>query len=327
MLPAQRTTEGSIVDPRAGFNGYLLSLVTATIFAGSTIAAKFVSASLDPISIILLRSLIALVVLSALVTMKGLKAIAVAPRDLLPMMALGATGIVGYAYFSLLSLESTTVANVAIISSLSPAITAIVAAILMNERLSATDYVGGLLSCGGALLLLFKGDWERISALRLSDGDYLMLIAVCCSVTNGLVASALSRRYLPITLTFYMTLTACGILIPIADWSDVPAAKSSFAELWLVILFMGVVSSSLGYWLFNVTVSSVGPTRASCYVYSSSPVISSMLGKWLYGDAITTLSVVSSAVIATGLYLMVHDKQAPQGGMVPGSAERDRDPP
>ncbi|MGH7965002.1 MAG: EamA family transporter, partial [Candidatus Binatia bacterium] len=80
-------------------SGPLLALTTAAAFAASTIALKYVSEALDPSSIILLRSLVALVVLATLAAPQGAAALRVSLRHLLPIALMGVSGIVGYVYF------------------------------------------------------------------------------------------------------------------------------------------------------------------------------------------------------------------------------------
>jgi drug/metabolite transporter (DMT)-like permease len=185
---------GSLAGRYMGLHGSgpLLALTTAAIFAGSTIAGKFASEALDPTTIILFRSLLALMFLAILAAPRGSTAFKVSPRHLLPIGFLGASGIVGYVYFFLSSLDYTALSNTAIISSLSPVVTAVAAAILLGERLSARRYFGVLVSLGGVLLLISQGNWDVIASVRFNYGDCLMLLAVGCSVSYGLAAKILS---------------------------------------------------------------------------------------------------------------------------------------
>jgi drug/metabolite transporter (DMT)-like permease len=176
-------------------SGPFLTLTTAAAFASSTIAGKFASEALNPGSIILLRSLIALMFLAILAAPQGTAAFKVSRRHLLPIALLGASGIVGYVYFFLLSLNYTALSHTAIISSLSPMLTAVAAAILIGERLSIRSYLGVGVSFGGVLLLLSQGNWNVIAEVRFNYGDCLMLLVVACSVFYGLVAKILSCRY------------------------------------------------------------------------------------------------------------------------------------
>ncbi len=299
---------GSFAGAYTGFLGSrpFLALSTAAVFAGSTIAGKFASESLDPISIILVRSLMALMFLAILAAPQGTAAFKVSPRHLLPIALLGASGIVGYVYFVLLSLDHTALSNTAIISSLSPVITAVAAAILIGERLSARSYFGLLVSLGGVLLLLSQGNWDVIAGLRFNYGDRLMLLAVGCSVFYGLVAKILSGRYPAITLTLYMTLAAVVILLVIVDWQKLATVETLAYDVWLALFFMGVVSSGFGYMLYNVTVKVIGPTRTSCSVYSATPVFVMVLAYWIFSEAINLLSALSAVLISLGLYLTLY---------------------
>lgn len=298
----------SLSGAYAGFNssGPFLALTTAAIFAGSTIAAKVASETLEPASIILLRSLLALSVLALMAAAQGRGALEVSPRHFAPIALLGASGIVGYVYFLLLSLNYTAVSNTAIISSLSPVATAMAAAALIGERLSRRNYLGVAVSFGAVLLLLSRGRWKAIAGIRFNYGDCLMLLAVGCSVFYGLVAKVLSVRYRPVILTFYMMLSAVLILLVLADWQEVRAIGAQSYETWTAILFMGVVSSGFGYMLYNMTVKVIGPTLTSCSVYSATPIFVIVLAYWIFSEAVTLLSLSSAALISLGLYLTLY---------------------
>ena len=85
------------------------ALGTAAVCAGSTIAGEFASEALDPISIILVRSLMAFIFLAILAAPQGTAAFKASPRHLLPIALLGASGIVGYVYFFLACLLHRTI--------------------------------------------------------------------------------------------------------------------------------------------------------------------------------------------------------------------------
>ena len=317
-MRSRTQTRGSFAGASSSFlgSGPGLALTTAAIFASSTIAGKFASETLDPRSILLVRSLLALMFLATLAAQQGTAVFKISLRHVLPIALLGASGIVGYVYFFLLSLDYTALSNTAIISSLSPVITAVAAAILIGERLSARSYFGVLVSLGGVLLLLSRGNWNVIAGVQFNYGDCLMLLAVGCSVFYGLVAKILSGLYPAITLTLYMTVAAVLILVVIVDWRKLATVRILAYDVWLALFFMGVVSSGIGYMLYNVTVKVIGPTRTSCSVYSATPVLVIILAYWIFSEAITVVSGLSAALVSLGLYLTLYQRTKPDASIL-----------
>ncbi len=79
---------------------------------------------------------------------------------------------------------------------------------------------------------------------------------------------------------------------------------------------MGVVSSGIGYMLYNVTVKVIGPTRTSCSVYSATPVLVIILAYWIFSEAITVVSVLSAALVSLGLYLTLYQRTKPDASIL-----------
>ena len=284
-------------------SGPFLSLATAFIFASSSIAGKYASIELAPLAIVLIRSVLATGFLGGVAAKQGSAKFRIAIRHLLPICLMGWFGIVGYVYLFLSSLEHTSVANTAIIGSLAPVASALAAALFIGEKLSLKSYLGVVLACCGAVLLLSGGAFQEVTEFRFNRGDLLMLGAVGCSVAYGLIAKQLSHIYSATTLTFYMTVGAIGLLAAITDFQDIAEITDLSPRGWLAIAYMGIASSGIGYMLFNVTVRVIGPTRTSCSVYSATPVFVMLLAAWLFAEPITPISALSTILISSGLYL------------------------
>ncbi|GAB4152455.1 MAG: DMT family transporter [Cyanobacteria bacterium J069] len=280
----------------------LLTALTSLLFAGSFIAGKYTTVELSPILTTLLRYVIALLFLSSLLIHYKKPALIVQSKDVLKLVLLGLFGVVGYHYFFFLSLRHTAIANTAIINAFNPVITGIAAALFIRERLTMQNYLGGAIALLGVLALLSKGDVNRLVGLQINLGDGLMLCAVLSWVVYSLLIKVLSQRYSGFTISLYTALFGVVLLLLLSlreDWATVarlsPAAIAS-------LIYMGVGASGLGYFLYNLSVKAIGPTRASSSVYSLVPVFVALLAFAFFRQPVTGLMLFSISLIILGLH-------------------------
>jgi drug/metabolite transporter (DMT)-like permease len=288
-------------------NRILFPLTTSVLFSGSYIAGKYTTVDLGPLTTTLLRYLIALLFLTLLLARYKGSALKLHRRDLVPAIILGLTGIVGYHFFFFLSLRYTEVANTAIINALSPVLTSVMAALIIHERLSRWNYAGVVLAFLGVLVLISRGDFDAVLAVRFNKGDLLMLLSVVSWMFYALLIRTMLERYSGFTLTFYATLFGVLLLLVLAPveapWEQV--RQMSRASI-VSVFYMGICGSGLGYLLYNLSIREIGPTRTSSFVYSVIPLIVAVLALLFFMQAITPIMMVSMVLIIAGLRMMLH---------------------
>lgn len=283
-----------------------LPLLTSLLFAGSFIAGKYTTQDLGPLTTSFLRYVIALVFLTGLTVHYKPAALKVNHRDLLPLSLLGLFGIVGYHYFFFSSLRHTAIANTAIINAFNPVVTSLLAAIVIHERLTFKNYVGGAIALTGVLTLLSNGNLQTLLQLQFNLGDVLMLCAVISWVIYALLIKMLSKTYSGFTITYYAALSGVILLLFLAlpegllDQVQTISLPSIFS-----VLYMGTGASGLGYLLYNLSVVNIGPTKTSSFVYSFVPVFVALLALLFFGQPITPIMIASALLIIAGLRLML----------------------
>jgi len=280
----------------------LLLLMASLLFAGSFVAGKYTTVDLEPITTSLLRYLVALLFLSALVVWYRPESLRLAAADLLPMALLGTFGIVGYHYFFFASLRHTEVANTAIINAVNPVLTGLLAAVFIQERLHWRSYVGVAIAFVGVLILITQGQLTALFQLDFNRGDLLMMAAVMSWVVYSLLIRQLSKRYSGYAITFYAALF--GVLqlavLAIPEGAIAQVQAISLASIFAV-LYMGIGASGIGYFLYNLSVKDVGPTRTSSFVYSFVPIFVALLAFLFFGETVTPIMLVSMTLIIVGL--------------------------
>jgi len=288
----------------------LLPLATSLLFAGSFIAGKYTTADLRPLTISLLRYIVALVFLTLLAMVRR-SSLSVRFGDLGKLLLLGLFGIVGYHFFFFSALRHTEVANTAIINALSPIITGLMAALFLKEKLSFRSYLGIVIAVVGVIALLVKGQSQNLLKLNVGQGDGLMLLAVLSWAIYALLVKTLSKKYSGFCLFFYATLFGVIMLLGLAfteDWIW-QIKNLSVTSFWSII-YMGAVASGIGYLLYTMSIGKIGPTRTSSFVYSLVPIFVAILALFFFDEPITAVMIVSMAGILIGLRLLMAQRPA-----------------
>ena len=161
----------------------IASLLGATLFwAGNYIVGAGAVESIDPLSLVLLRWLLALVPLLAIAQ------IAERPqwRQVLAawpwLIALSVFGLLGYNLLLYTALEHTDAFSASLINAFNPALITLAAAAFLRERLTRRAVGGVLIALVGVLLVLSNGDLGKLLQAGFGTGELFMIGAIALGV-------------------------------------------------------------------------------------------------------------------------------------------------
>ena len=138
-------------------------------------------------------------------------------------------------------------------------------------------------------------------------GDILMLFAVVSWAVYALLVKTLMIKYSGYNVTFYAALFGIlflAVITPIFEGINLNVGEIGPAAVYS-ILYMGIIASGVGYFLYNQSVHEIGPTRTSSYVYSTVPVFVTVLAFLFFAESITLLILLSISLIIIGLHLVL----------------------
>lgn len=286
----------------------LLPTATSFLFAGSFVAGKYTNIDLGPLTTTLLRYIIAVIALSGLIFHYGRDSLKIQKKDIWQMVLLGLFGVVGYHYFFFTSLLHTKAANSAIINASNPLFTSTMAAVFLRERLSTRSYFGVALALLGVMILLTRGNLEFLLSMQFNRGEIMMLLGVFCWVIYSLMIKNLLKRYSGFTITYYASLFGTVLLlflVPLEDYytTDIILSMPSILSL----IYMGVFASGIGYFLFNLSLDKIGPTRTASSVYSLVPIFVSLLAFLFFDESVSIIMLFCTVLIIVGLNLALKE--------------------
>ena len=282
---------------------YVLLTLTTLFWAGNMVVGRGLREAVPPFTLAFCRWTICLA-LTLPFALPHLKAqwpsLRAAWR---PVLVLGLLGVGGFNTFAYLALQHTSATNVLLLNSFIPVATLALAWMLLGKRLSGTGSLGVLVSLGGVLTIVARGDTATLTALSLNVGDLWMLTAV---LVWALYTIGLAWRPAGVdAMLLLAAFTAVGLaaLLPAYLWEmaqghSIRAHAGSLAAL----AYVGIFPSFIGYIFYNRGVAEVGASRASLFIHLM-PVFGTLLSAIFLREQPQHFHYVGISLIFIGIFL------------------------
>jgi drug/metabolite transporter (DMT)-like permease len=298
------------------------------IWAGAGIAVKEALVVFTPLTLIVLRFSIAVLLMLCigLIFRKnevlGLQR--VEKKDI-PLFLLGGV-LQPFLYFifetyTYQSFDSPTIAEAML--STQPIMAPIMAWLLLREQVTRNNILGILISTAGMLLLLLVGSQDF--ALGNPWGILLAIITVSCSVGYGVILRKIPEKYSSLSIVFYVQLISLvlfyilwggdillntpqssSILLNSPQSSSIllnsPQHSSILLPSILAVLYLAVLASVTAFILFCFTVRYIGVTRANIF-NNVRPVFTALIMWIFFSEQLPVWKWIGIVIIIIGLFI------------------------
>lgn len=281
-----------------------LMLVTSLLWGGNFVVAKTLVAHASPMTLTLVRWLIAVIVLLPLVWWKE-KRLVPAKAAFVPLFLMGITGVALFNIFQFLALERTTSTNAGLISTMNTMSIALFSFAFLKEKINGLQLLAMVLSLIGVFLVLSKGDWQLLWHFQLNTGDLWMVAAVCVWGLYSVCSKWAMQTTSPLMATLYAGLFGVLILVPftITDFTF-SEIDSSFI---LSLLYTGVISTVVCMVFWNIGVQQLGATTSGIFL-NFNPIFTALLAFLFIGEQLSWLQGIGGIIVILGCYLFTHFK-------------------
>ncbi len=203
------------------------------------------------------------------------------------------------------SVQYTTATNAALVSAAQPTVTAVLAWVVLRERLAPVQILGIAAAAAGMVVMVARMDVTVLIELSLNPGDVLVLLAV---VFYALYAINLHHWIKGLPPVLMMYLTALGgllVLVPfyILETLFVAPFESHLPVLGAV-LYMALIPTLLATTMWNISVGVVGPSRASIFI-NLLPVFGTGFAVLMLDESVQPYHFVGGALVCAGITLVV----------------------
>lgn len=287
-------------SPRA-LRGLVLVALAAVSWGTTGTATTFLvrDAAATPLVIGVARLALAALVLGLLARLRG--PLTVARAEIVPCVAMGACMAVFQAgYFSAVVLVGIALTALIAICS-APLAIAVLARVVLGERLSSRGVLSLAVGVAGTALLIVGPRGMADVAPRFIGGVALALAAGFAYALYVVIAKASLARTAPLPLAAITFLAGTLWLAPVLFFADQPARQ--IVAGWPLLLYLGVVTTGLAYAAYTTGLRTV-PAAAAGIVSLLEPLTATALGVILFGERLGPLGVVGAALLLGALVLL-----------------------
>jgi len=212
------------------------------------------------------------------------------------------TGAV-YQIIFVIGMKKTTAGNTALIMSSTPMWTAILALILIREKIGRA-WIGLVITFLGTLVVTLQKE-ETFSLQAENFVGNLLILAAALAWAGGSVISRPMLKYIsPIRLAFYATIGTLPLHFLMPFWFGV----DEFHLIWEpgmigCIIYSGVFSTGLAYAMWNYGVQQLGASHAS--VYQNLVPLIALIAAWMstLNEVVTVSQLLGGFLIIIGLFI------------------------
>ncbi|HZR04123.1 MAG TPA: DMT family transporter [Burkholderiales bacterium] len=282
---------------------YLLLILPPLFWASNWIVGRGFAVDIPPLAMTFLRWLFAVLILAPFAAPHLREDWPVVRQHWRAMLLFGVFGVGMNNAFTYVGLNYTTATNGVLLHSFLPVMIIAISWVVLKQRLSLPQVAGVILSLGGVLTILCRGNLGLLASFHLNIGDMFVIgsMLMWSVYTVGL-------RWHPVRIHL---LTFLFVIACIGDLAVLPFFAAEF--LWVrrpeftltnisALLFVSVFSSILAYIFWNRGVALVGANVAGLFVHLM-PAFGVLLAWIFLGEKVAMFHVVSIGLVLSGIVL------------------------
>ena len=290
---------------------FLLLALASLMWSGQGTAVKVLDRHMGPIAITFVPFYITTLLLVPLL-LKMRKENPGAPslsvRDWIQFSIAGIGGQVLAQLGMTWGVSKSLASNGAILNLLIPVISAVLASLMLRERITLLRVAALTIGLVGVVLMSVS-DWKQASfgEMRFLVGNLLILCGCLGSSFYNVYCKGLMKRFAEIEILIFSYVTASVASIPLLIWAE-PFSFHSFERFdwqsWAAFAFLALFMYGASMLLFFRALQHLDVTTASASLYLV-PVFGVLLAALLLGERLSTLAMVGSAIVLTATVLIM----------------------
>jgi drug/metabolite transporter (DMT)-like permease len=283
----------------------LLLTVPPLLWAGNAIVGRLVRGAVPPMTLNLLRWSIALLILLPL-GRAMLRPGSGLWRDWRRYSLLGLLGVGLYNSLQYLALQSSTPINVTLVAAGMPVWMLLVGALFFNMPVRRRHVVGALLSIAGVLLVLSRGEWRQLIAMRLVAGDlYMILATISWSFYSWMLMQPKDRPAVRADwAAFLLAQVVYGVMwsgfLAAVEWSALPVHIEWSWQVAAALLYVAVGPAIIAFRCWGAGVQRAGPA-VGAFFNNLTPLFAAVMSSAFLGELPHLYHIAAFALIVGGI--------------------------
>jgi drug/metabolite transporter (DMT)-like permease len=280
-------------------------LIACFLWAISFIATKVALVSAPPLVLVTLRLLISAACFVIWMALAGRRHLLQIRSQLKPLIGLSLVGASLHYSSQTIGLQYTTAANASLYAITAPITIAVLAVLLLGERVSFAKVIGILTAVAGVLVVM---GLESLLAFDLTGhllGDLLVMASIVLWGLFTVLGKRMTDEIGAVAVTAGVTVVGALWMIP-AGCVEMRLRSFSLTMVtpggWLAIGFLGVLCSFLATLLYFVALQQSESQKVGVYLYTLPPM-TAVISAFYLGEKLTWTFVIGAALVFTGLFI------------------------
>jgi drug/metabolite transporter (DMT)-like permease len=280
---------------------YAAIVATTILWASSLIFAKIVFTELGPIIFVALRYSLATPLLFVLAFQQRKKQARGSLRaNWKILLVTGLSGPFISQVLQYIGLELTNASDALLLLNLTPIFAVILAAPLLNEKITLDKTIGLIVATFGAILIVMNAspDLATITVERVL-GNIIVIVSTLFFAINGIAGKISVKSTNTVSTTFYSTLFSVPFIwITAVLFDDVTVLFTMSIEAWVIVFWVAVVNTVIAFMLYYESMKYIESSRVQ--------IILNLIGVWGVIMSILVLSeIVTLLQILGGLLTII----------------------
>src|SRR5580698_7412894 len=287
---------------------YILLLALANfIWAAQGTAVKILEPHLGPIAITFVPFWVTTILLIPLL-LRQPNRVKPTERDWVAFAVAGVAGQVLAQLGMTWGITRSLASNGAILSLLIPVISAVLASLMLHEKLTGLRIATFGIGLAGVLLMSVE-DLRHSAFLdsRMLSGNLLILAGCAGSAFYNVYCKGLMQRFQEVEILIYSYIFASLASIPLLIWVE-PFSFHAFAAFdlksWMAFAFLAIFMYGVSMLLFFYVLQFLDVTLASLSLYLV-PVFGVILGATLLGERLSPLAIAGSVIVLAATIIIM----------------------
>ncbi len=224
-------------------------------------------------------------------------------QDVIPIFLLGIIGVMTYHLGLNYGEQFISAGAASLIIATIPILILTFSIIFLKEQISFKKIFGISLALCGVIVISIWGTEDASIEIEYIYAALAVLLAAIMGAFYTISGKKLLQRYNGLSLTAYAMLFGSLGLIPFINKSLFDEVATMSTTGWIVIIFLGVCSTVIGYVIWYVALKMKTASELSVYLYII-PVFSTVFSYFLFDDKITFLYVLGGILVIVGLIIV-----------------------
>jgi drug/metabolite transporter (DMT)-like permease len=284
-------------------NPYLLLTLTVLFWSGNMVVGRGIRADVPPLALAFWRWAIAFLLVLPLAWPHLKTQWPLLRQGWKPVVILGLLGVGSYNTFAYIGLQFTSATNAVLLNSFVPVATIAISWAFLGKQLRRLEGLGVVISLGGALTIVARGDPAVLAHLNLNVGDVWMLAAVLSWAIYTVGLAWRPAGVHPMLMLGAMTAVGLGALAPAYAW-EMTQGRQMIVNLGSLasLAYVGIFPSFLGYIFYNRGVAEIGASKASLFIHLM-PVFGTLLSAIFLAEIPHWYHYLGIVLIFSGIWL------------------------